>query len=100
MTEKPKSFVKQTVQRLNTETSPYFKPFKLIGGIMLVACGAVELVALFTPAMPIAVMTLSGRFSIIGGMLFTGSALTRDRNAKQATGKQTFFGTIKNILFK
>jgi len=100
MTEQLKSFGKETIERLNTETSPYFKPFKYAGGLMLVASITIEVAALFTPAMPVAVMAISGKLFTIGGLLFGGSALTRDRNADKPTSKHTFFGTIKNIFVK
>lgn len=89
----------ETVQRLNTETSDYFKPFKYAGGVMLVAGVAIEVVALFTPAMPVAAVALAGKLLTIGGLLFGGSALTRNAGAKP-TEKITVFGTIKNIFLK
>jgi len=100
MTEQIKSFGKETIERINTETSPYFKSFKYVGGIMLVGGIAIELAALFTPAMPLAVLSLSGKLITVGGLLFGGSALTKNPDAEKSTKKATILGTIKNLLVK
>jgi hypothetical protein len=94
-----KNYGTETIKRLNSETSPYFKPFKYAGGAMLIAGVGIEIAALFTPAMPIAIIGLSSKLLTIGGILFTGSALTQNKDAK-APEKITLFGTLKNILFK
>jgi hypothetical protein len=98
--EELKSFTKETVDRLNTETSPYFKPFKYAGGIMLVGGIAIEIVGLFTLAMPVAIIGLSGKLITVGGLLFGGSALTKNPNAEKATEKITILGTLKNLILK
>jgi hypothetical protein len=100
MTEEIKSFGEETVDRLNTDTSPYFKPFKYVGGIMLVGGIAIEIVGLFTPAMPVAIVGLSGKLITVGGLLFGGSALTKDPKSEKATDKPTLFGTLKNLIMK
>jgi hypothetical protein len=75
----------ETISRLNTETSPYFKPFKYIGGIMIVASGAI--------------VALSGKLLTIGGLLFGGAALTKKEGSVKE-GKNTLWGTIKNVILK
>jgi hypothetical protein len=69
----------ETVTRLKSESSPYFKPFQKIGGGLLILGIAIKVVAIFTPAMPVALVSLAPEIIAIGGTMFTGAALTRKR---------------------
>jgi hypothetical protein len=91
----------ETIRRINTETSPYFKPFKYAGGMMLVVSVGIEAAALFTPAMPLAAVSLAGKLFTIGGLLFAGSSLTVNPQAPPESNneKPTLLGTLKNLIY-
>ena len=96
MTEKLKKVGTETINRLNTETSPYFKPFKYVGGVMLIASACIKVIAIFTPAMPVVVISLGTDLLQIGLPLFGVSALTNNKNA--ATDKQGILNVIKKLF--
>lgn len=96
MTEQIKSLTNQTIQRLNTETSPYFKPFKYAGGIMLIVSASIKIAAFFSPAMPAAVIALSADLLQIGLPLFGVSALTNKKGAEVET--KGFLNIVKQLI--
>lgn len=93
MTEKLKSLKNETIERLNTETSPYFKPFKYIGGVMLIAAAGIKIAAYFTPAAPAALAT---DLLQIGLPLFGVSALTNKKGAESET--KSIWNVVKKLI--
>ena len=69
----------ETAERLGSETADYFKPFKKIGAGLLILGVAIKIVAVFTPAMPVALVSLAPEIIAIGGTMFTGATLTRKK---------------------
>lgn len=96
MTEKIKSLKNETIERLNTETSPYFKPFKYAGGILLIASATIKIVAFFSPAMPAAAIALATDLLQIGLPLFGVSALTNKKGAESET--KSILNVIKKLI--
>jgi len=80
MTEQLKSFGKETVERLKSETSEYFKPFKKIGGILAIAGVVIKIgAAIFPATMPIGLASLAPEIISIGITMFTGATLTKQK---------------------
>jgi hypothetical protein len=68
----------ETVDRLASESSPYFKPFVKIGGGLAVIGLVLKVAALCFPAtMPIGLVSLAPEFISIGLTMFTGASLTK-----------------------
>lgn len=90
--------------RLTSKDSPDFKPIKYTGAGLAVIGLIIKGVALFTPAMPVAVVSIAGDAIMIGLALFGVSAYSKDQknpNANVTTGKTGMgwlWAIVKNIL--
>jgi hypothetical protein len=94
----------ETIDRLTSEPSPYFKPFQKIG-LGVVGLGvAIKIVACFTPALPVALVSLAPEMIEIGLLVWGGVVLTKDQGKKDAsvttgkTGWKKAFAIVKNLL--
>ena len=92
-----KNFAKKTAERVITETSPDFKPLQYVGAGLAVAGLAVKIVAVFTPAMPVALISLAPEAISIGLTLFGASSLTMNPDG---SAKERKIITIVKNLFK
>jgi hypothetical protein len=99
----------ETVERLTSESSPYFKPFKFAGGIMLIGSAVIGIGLCFFPAtMPVGAAVLAGNLLKIGTPLWAVSVLTQDKEKQQKTGNisvtkglsgaKKVFAILKNLL--
>jgi hypothetical protein len=108
MTEQIKSTALKVGTRLTSEISPDFKPIKTVGAILAVAGITIKIVAVFTPAMPVALVSLAPE--IIGiGLAFWGSANYSKNTKKELSGEnisvidgktgwKKAFAIVKNLL--
>jgi hypothetical protein len=90
--------------RLTSKDSPDFKPIKYVGAGLTVAGLIIKGVALFTPAMPLAAVSLAGDCIMVGLTLFGAAAYSKDQknpNANVTTGKSGIskvWAIVKNLV--
>lgn len=93
-----------TADRLTSKDSPDYKPIKYTGAALTVIGLIVKGVALFTPAMPVAVVALAGDFVGVGLALFGASIYSKDQKdpnasvTKGLSGAKKVWAIVKNIL--
>ncbi len=80
MTDKLKSLKNETIDRLKSETSEYFKPFQKLGaGLAVLGVGLKIATAIFPATMPIGLISLAPEIISIGVTMFTGASLTKKK---------------------
>lgn len=98
MIKQIKNIGNKAIDQVNTETHPAAKPFKYAGGIMLIGGIVIDVISLFTPALPAGIIDLSSKLITVGGLLFGGSALTNKYGSQSE--KTGILGTLKNLITK
>jgi hypothetical protein len=90
--------------RLTSKDSPDFKPIKYTGAGLMIVGLLIKGVALFTPAMPVAAISLAGDFLLVGTALFGAGVYSKDQKdpnanvTKGLTGRKRFWAIVKNII--
>jgi hypothetical protein len=90
--------------RLTSKDSPDFKPIKYVGAGLTVAGLIIKGVALFTPAMPLAAVSLAGDCIMVGLTLFGAAAYSKDQSNPDASvtkgliGGKKIWAVVKNLL--